>query len=69
MVDRDTTVESLDMALLQLIHELTQATISDDAAAKYWKIEGARQYIRTFVHLADLTPDKAAPIEDNLRRV
>jgi hypothetical protein len=53
-------------ALLQYVSNLGSAIGEDDAAASYYKIEGARQVLSILANLTETPPERKAPPSDNL---
>jgi hypothetical protein len=66
IVDRDTFSIAMDMALLDLLHNLSHADNNEQAAANYYVIRGAMNYMAKLSTLADTTPEKKQLPEDNL---
>jgi hypothetical protein len=57
---------AVEASLLQYVSNLGGAVGEADAAASYYKIEGARQVLSILANLTDTPTERKAPPSDNL---
>lgn len=53
VVEDDGFQDSLNVVMLEFIHELSPSQNNEEAAANHWRLEGARKLIRILLTLAD----------------
>ena len=65
-VDSNDFAIATDLALLQQLQELPHAESNEQAAANYYMIRGAMNYIKKLQTLGDTSPEKKSAFADNL---
>jgi hypothetical protein len=62
----ETFARAVEAAMLQYVSNVGSAISTDDAAANFYRIEGARRVLAVLANLTETPPERKAPPSDNL---